>query len=132
MRPQLSSLLRVASIGIAASCLLVGVRPSSATAATSAPVWGALKTLATSGGASAYPDARGGSLLYQTNGGYPSITPISATGKLGAPTTLPPGAKGKAYSSTMKASGGMAPYAWTRTAGLTPPGLSLSGKPDQK
>ncbi len=42
------------------------------------------------------------------------------------PTTLPAGAVGSAYSQTITASGGAAPYTYARTAGALPPGLLLS------
>ena len=41
-------------------------------------------------------------------------------------TSLPNGAIGTAYSSTLSASGGTAPYSWSLTAGVLPAGLSLS------
>jgi len=40
--------------------------------------------------------------------------------------TLPSGAVGVAYSQTLTASGGMAPYTWSITAGALPGGLQLS------
>jgi len=41
-------------------------------------------------------------------------------------TSLPPGVVGNAYSQIFVATGGTAPYAWTVTAGVPPPGLDLS------
>jgi hypothetical protein len=41
-------------------------------------------------------------------------------------TTLPNGAQGAAYSTTVQATGGQAPYAWSLISGALPPGLSLS------
>lgn len=41
-------------------------------------------------------------------------------------TMLPNGALGAAYSATVQATGGQAPYAWSITSGALPPGLSLS------
>ena len=41
-------------------------------------------------------------------------------------TTLPTGVVATAYSSTLAASGGTKPYAWTRTAGALPSGLTLN------
>ena len=41
------------------------------------------------------------------------------------PTTLPSGNVSSAYSQTIVASGGLAPYAYAVTAGALPPGLSL-------
>ena len=43
-----------------------------------------------------------------------------------APTTLPNGAAGTAYSQTLSASGGTAPYSFAITAGALPAGLTLS------
>jgi hypothetical protein len=86
-----SSFLRFsATVSIAATCLLVGfVSASGVGAATPAPTWSALKTLATSGSASAHSDPLGGSLLYATNSGYPSITPVAADGSLGRSVVVP-------------------------------------------
>jgi hypothetical protein len=42
-------------------------------------------------------------------------------------TSLPSGTVGKAYSTTLKASGGTPPYSWTRPSGTKPPGPSFSG-----
>jgi hypothetical protein len=85
-----SSFLRVATMSMAAAWLMVGFGPSAGVgAAAPAPIWSALKMLATSGTATASPDPRGGALLYQTNGGYPSVTHISAGGKLGSPVVVP-------------------------------------------
>lgn len=41
-------------------------------------------------------------------------------------TTLPNGAGGTAYSQTLTASGGKAPYTWTLASGSLPTGLQLS------
>jgi len=43
-----------------------------------------------------------------------------------APSTLPSGAVGAAYSQTITASGGTAPYTFTVTSGALPTGLTLS------
>lgn len=64
------------------------------TASTSAkPTWSALQTLNTAGSATAYADPLGGSLIYQTNdgtaSGYPNISRLSASGKLGTPVVVP-------------------------------------------
>ena len=42
-------------------------------------------------------------------------------------TTLPGGIVGHAYTATLAASGGTAPYTWTLSAGTLPAGLQLSG-----
>jgi hypothetical protein len=41
------------------------------------------------------------------------------------PTTLPNAKDGEAYSETLTATGGVAPYAWFISAGALPPGLTL-------
>jgi hypothetical protein len=43
------------------------------------------------------------------------------------PTTLPAGTVGAAYSLAVTASGGTAPYTYSRSAGTLPPGLLLGG-----
>jgi hypothetical protein len=43
-------------------------------------------------------------------------------------TSLPAGAQGQAYSQTLAAAGGMAPYQWSLSAGTLPPGLSLDAE----
>jgi uncharacterized repeat protein (TIGR01451 family) len=52
------------------------------------------------------------------SGGCPTITV--------SPSTLPNGAPGAPYNQTITASGGTPPYVFSVTAGLLPPGLSLS------
>ena len=76
-------------------------------------------------------DANGfnGSQAYTLTVNAPTITI--------APVTLPNGAYGTAYSQTLTASGGTAPYTFTLTAGALPTGLTLasngviSGAPTQ-
>ena len=51
----------------------------------------------------------------------PSSPPLSIT-----TTSLPSATEGTSYSSTLSASGGTVPYAWSVVAGSLPPGLSLS------
>ncbi len=50
----------------------------------------------------------------------PQVTPLEV-----ATTTLPAAVKGQFYKTTLSASGGLAPYAWTATAPL-PAGLTLA------
>ncbi|MDR6840703.1 outer membrane autotransporter protein [Pseudoxanthomonas sacheonensis] len=52
---------------------------------------------------------------------------VSAPTIVVAPTTLPAGAVATAYSQTINASGGTAPYTRAITAGALPAGMSLSG-----
>ena len=54
-----------------------------------------------------------------------SIT-ISATGPSITTTTLPNGTVGTAYSQSLAASGGTAPYTWTVFSGALPGGLAMS------
>jgi hypothetical protein len=66
-------------------------------------------------------DANGcaGTLSYTVTPGCPTITIT--------PASLPQGTVGTAYSQTLTASGGTAPYsAWTLTAGTLPTGLTLN------
>lgn len=51
----------------------------------------------------------------------PACNPITLS-----PSTLPNGTLGAAYSQTITASGGTAPYSFTLVSGSLPPGLSLS------
>jgi Putative Ig domain/IPT/TIG domain len=51
----------------------------------------------------------------------PAPTPLSISN-----TSLPGGAVGTAYSQTLSASGGTAPYTWTISSGSLPVGLTLS------
>ena len=51
---------------------------------------------------------------------------IAAPSIVVSPTSLPNGASGVAYSQTLSASGGTAPYAYTISAGALPAGLSLT------
>ena len=50
----------------------------------------------------------------------PSTSPLTIT-----TTALPGGSSGQAYSATLQASGGAAPYAWSITSGRLPAGLTL-------
>ena len=65
-------------------------------------------------------DAHGhsGSRPYTVTVGAPSLTVL--------PATIPSGTAGTAYSQTVTATGGNAPYSFSITAGAMPPGISLS------
>ena len=54
------------------------------------------------------------------------ITPAPAPVTILTASPLPSGAAGSAYSQTLSASGGSAPYSWTVSAGSLPGGVSLS------
>ncbi|MFX7140668.1 putative Ig domain-containing protein, partial [Acinetobacter baumannii] len=54
-----------------------------------------------------------------------TLTVATATVAL-APTNVPAGASGTAYSQTLSASGGTAPYSYAVTAGALPAGVTLS------
>ncbi|MDZ4405378.1 GEVED domain-containing protein [Prosthecobacter sp.] len=54
-----------------------------------------------------------------------TVTPVCPTISL-TPTTVPDAYMGSAYSQTLTASGGTAPYTYTVTSGTLPTGLSLS------
>jgi hypothetical protein len=51
----------------------------------------------------------------------PTPTPVTIT-----TTSLPAGTVGNAYSTTLAASGGTAPYKWSLSGGSLPPGLSVN------
>ena len=68
--------------------------------------------------ASAAPGPYNGSRAYTLTIAAPTITV--------APATLPNGATGTAYSQTITASGGTAPYSFAITTGALPAGLSLT------
>ncbi|WP_343299542.1 IPTL-CTERM sorting domain-containing protein [Delftia sp. Cs1-4] len=90
--------------------------------------------------------ASGTSITYTPTAGYsgPDSLTYSATNATGTsspatvsvtvsaptialtPTSLPNGTTGSSYSTTVSASGGMAPYSYTITAGTLPIGLSLT------
>jgi len=57
----------------------------------------------------------------QTRGALAGCPPITLS-----PSSLPGGALATAYSQTITASGGLAPYTFAVTAGGLPPGLSLA------
>lgn len=78
-----------------------------------------------------------------SSGSYPFTVSVTdnqsntATGKLSitvgggvtitiSPTTLPAGTVGTAYTQSLTASGGTAPYTWSTTAGTVPAGLILT------
>jgi hypothetical protein len=103
---------------------------SSATLGTGSALAGSILaltsiTLTTSASVSGRVLARNGAVTLDTSAvavcaaGCPPVTL--------APTTLPNATVGAAYTQTLVASGGTAPYAYTVSAGALPPGLSLSG-----
>ncbi|HET6961514.1 MAG TPA: Ig domain-containing protein, partial [Terriglobia bacterium] len=51
----------------------------------------------------------------------PTVPPVSIT-----TTSLPNAKRNKSYSSTIQATGGVAPYSWSIVSGNLPPGLTLS------
>src|SRR5579863_4631531 len=61
----------------------------------------------------------------QSNSAALSLT-VTATGPVITTSSLPNGQVGTAYSASLAASGGTAPYTWSLTAGTLPAGLSLS------
>jgi len=103
---------------------------SSATLGTGSALAGSILaltsiTLTTSATVSGRVLARNGAVTLDTNtvavcaAGCPPVTL--------APATLPNATVGTAYSQTLVASGGTAPYTYTVSAGTLPPGLTLSG-----
>jgi len=54
--------------------------------------------------------------------------PINAALTITSPAQLPAGAVGAAYSQTLTATGGSAPYTWSVTSGQPPAGLTLNGQ----
>jgi uncharacterized repeat protein (TIGR03803 family) len=100
-----------------------------------AGVWTGLQSGALSGGlysgtATLTPSAVGSYTYALTCGGIESgfvtltvgAPPLSVT-----TTSLPNGAVGQSYSTTLTATGGVAPYSWTISSGSLPQGLSLNG-----
>ena len=57
--------------------------------------------------------------------GGSGITTNTPTPLTVRPNSLPPGAVGTAYSTTLSATGGKAPYTWSQTSGTFPSGLTL-------
>jgi hypothetical protein len=70
----------------------------------------------------------GGGTFALVNGGYllPTGSVVVATVSIATASPLPSGTAGLAYSATLAASGGTAPYAWTATSGALPTGLTLT------
>ena len=75
-------------------------------------------------------DAPGGKQVTASSGALTPATSsaftVSCPAISVAPASLPAAAPGNAYSQTLSASGGIAPYAFAVTAGALPPGLTLS------
>jgi hypothetical protein len=73
------------------------------------------------------------SFTYTATNANGTSSPATATITVSAPTitlspaSLPNGTAGTAYSQSLSASGGLAPYAYAVTAGALPGGLTLSG-----
>ena len=61
-----------------------------------------------------------GSCSSGSSGGGTTVTPLSITTQ-----SLPDAQVNHAYTGTLAATGGTAPYTWALTAGVLPPGLSL-------
>ena len=53
--------------------------------------------------------------------------PLESLKKLTTASPLPSGTVGTAYSETLAATGGTAPYTWTLSAGTLPPGITMNG-----
>ncbi len=77
------------------------------------------------------PTSKGGSFTVQIS--YGSGSPSTGSYKVTilkalaiGTKTLKAGTSGKAYTATLKATGGKAPYAWSIASGGLPPGLSMS------
>ncbi len=82
--------------------------------------------LSASGAISIHNDA-GHAVVVVAAFGYFDPTSQPAASPLSVTTTSPPsGTEGTAYSATLGASGGTAPYSWNLTSGALPAGLSLS------
>ncbi|WP_295215675.1 putative Ig domain-containing protein [uncultured Brevundimonas sp.] len=90
---------------------------------------GSLSGTPTAGGifnftVTATDSSTGGSAPFSGSRAY-TFTVAAATVTV-APTTLPTGSAGTAYSQSLSASGGTAPYSYAVTAGALPTGLTLS------
>ena len=98
--------------------LPAGLTLSSAGVLSGTPTAGGSFTFTITGTDSATPTPATGSQSYTLTVAAPTITL--------SPTTLPAPAVGSAYSQTVSASGGTAPYTFAKTSGTLPTGLTLS------
>ncbi|GAB3868491.1 hypothetical protein GCM10028824_13540 [Hymenobacter segetis] len=103
---------------ITAGALPSGLSLTNGTIAGTPTVVGTFTFTVTATDNSAAPGPYSGSRSYTLTVAAPTITI--------APTTLPNGTQGTAYSQALSASGGTAPYTYAITAGALPAGLSLT------
>ncbi|GAB3843873.1 hypothetical protein GCM10028822_00530 [Hymenobacter terrigena] len=106
------------SYAITAGALPAGLTLTNGTIAGTPTTSGSFTFTVTATDASSAPGPYSGSRSYTLTITAPTITV--------APATLPGGTQGTAYSQTITASGGTAPYSYAITAGALPTGLTLS------
>lgn len=99
--------------------IVASALPPGLTLSTAGVVSGTPTTAGTYGPTIRVVDSAGHE-AYQTYS-FPVVSGIAIS-----TTSLPNGAVGSAYSQTLAAIGGTAPYLWTTVAGTVPPGLTLS------